>query len=140
MGAALGGGRWNSVGSPVVYLAETPAGAMLEVLAHLPLNEGDLPEFYRLLRVEATRAIDISSIDPPVHELWQHDESSTRQLGDAWLASGQSALARVPSVIMPHTWNYLLNPQHLDASAIRINGATDHVYDPRLLRVRGFER
>ena len=30
------------------------------------------------------------------------------------------ALARVPSAIMPNTWNFLLNPEHPEAGEIRI--------------------
>ena len=37
VGSALGGGRWNSVGTPVVYCATTLALAVLEVRVHIPL-------------------------------------------------------------------------------------------------------
>ena len=33
-GAALNGGRWNSIGKRVIYASESYAAAMLEVLAH----------------------------------------------------------------------------------------------------------
>ncbi len=39
----------------------------------------------------------------------------TRNIGDAWLAGRKTALARVPSAIVPRTWNYLLNPEHPEA-------------------------
>src|ERR1700681_4127528 len=37
VGSALGGGRWNSVGTPVIYCAATLALAVLEVRVHIPL-------------------------------------------------------------------------------------------------------
>jgi RES domain-containing protein len=33
-GARIVGGRWNSPGRPLIYAAETFAGALLEVLVH----------------------------------------------------------------------------------------------------------
>src|SRR5206468_3388517 len=43
-GAAKTGGRWNSVGSPVVYCARSRASAYLETLVHLlPALRPDIP-------------------------------------------------------------------------------------------------
>ena len=58
----------------------------------------------------------------------------TRKLGDTWLKSQRSALARVPSAILPKTFNYLLNPLHKDAHRIRIADALRAAFDPRLLK------
>jgi len=33
----------------------------------------------------------------------------SQKIGDAWLTSMETTLARVPSAIMPYTWNYLFN-------------------------------
>ena len=118
-GAAVGGGRWNTPGRPAVYLAESPAGAMLEVLAHLPTDEGELPNSFRLLRVEAITAIGVVELGAPAGEAWKQNERITRQIGDEWLESRETPLARVPSAIMPFTWNYLLNPLHPDAGQDR---------------------
>jgi RES domain-containing protein len=46
---------------------------------------------------------------------WKRLPSMTRGLGDEWLNSKRTALARVPSAIMPNTWNVLLNPEHFAA-------------------------
>jgi hypothetical protein len=42
--------RGDEAGLPVVYLAESPAGALLEVCVHTSSN--DVPPTYTLLRVE----------------------------------------------------------------------------------------
>ena len=49
-GARLYGGRWNSPGIPMVYVAESQALAVLEVLVHL--DSSALLENYVLLRVD----------------------------------------------------------------------------------------
>ncbi|MCY1395164.1 RES domain protein [compost metagenome] len=60
-GGFLAGGRWHTAGRPVVYLAATPAGATLEILVHLEIDQEDFPETLQLLRVELP---DTASIAP----------------------------------------------------------------------------
>jgi RES domain-containing protein len=136
IGAFRGGGRWNSRGRHAVYLADSPAGAMLETLVHLPLDESDWPNRYKLLRVEIAGAAEPVDLPPPLTD-WQENLAATQRIGDAWLAERWSALARVPSAIVPFTWNYLLNPSHPDAAKAKAVEATEHLYDPRLLQIRG---
>lgn len=125
--------RWHTAGRPIVYLAASPAGAMIEVLVHLELQEHELPPAYTLLKVEAPSALAIEEIRISTKD-WQTNLSLSRTLGDEWLKTGKTALARVPSAILPNTFNYLLNPVHRDAKQVRIIGATKASFDPRLLR------
>ena len=52
-GGRIASARWHTRGRPVVYLAETPAGAMLERIVHLLDRDegGILPRTYQLLRI-----------------------------------------------------------------------------------------
>jgi RES domain-containing protein len=43
-------------------------------------------------------------------------------------------LARVPSVLAPQTWNYLLNPEHPDAKMIEVAEVIKERFDNRLFR------
>ena len=54
-------------------------------------------------------------------------------MGDQWLASGQSCILEVPSVIVPHESNYILNPKHPDFSSIQIGDPIDLDIDQRLV-------
>ena len=110
--------RWHSAGRRILYLAESAAGAMLEVLVHLELGTDELPRSYTLLRVQAPIELEVVSISLPAGGTWRGDHLLSRRLGDEWLASGVSALARVPSAILSDTFNYLLNPLHPDAKGI----------------------
>ena len=65
---------------------------------------------------------------------WKNNEEVTREIGDAWLEKSVSALMRVPSVIMPETYNWLLNPRHADAKRVIILHAEKHLYDSRLFK------
>jgi RES domain-containing protein len=133
-GGRLYPGRWNSAGLPVAYLAASPPGALIEVLVHLELKDPTLPPSYTLLSISAPDGLHIPLLDVPAGEAWKDDESITRKLGDTWLQSQSSALARVPSSIMPETFNYLLNPMHRDARRIKIAKSQRALYDARLFR------
>ena len=125
-GAARYGGRWNSPGRPVVYLAEHPALALVEVLVHLDLAPESLPDDYVMLRAALPD-------DPPPEQAGQ-EEASPREVGDAWLARRAAPVLRVPSVIVPQAANLLFNPVHPAAQAARIVAVEPFRFDPRLLR------
>jgi RES domain-containing protein len=123
-GARLFGGRWNTAGRAVVYLAEHPALAALEVRVHLDLPLELVPADFVLMRVAVP--------DAPIIEF--EVPAATAAAGDAWLAEAASATLRVPSVLIPHAWNVLFNPRHPDAAEASINGVEPFVFDPRLWR------
>jgi RES domain-containing protein len=118
----------------MVYLAASPPGALIEILVHLELDESELPPAYNLMRVHVPDKIRISRLPIPAGDTWKSNLVLTRKFGDAWLRSRRSALARVPSAILPNTDNYLLNPLHLDAGRITIAEVRRATLDPRLIR------
>tara|TARA_B100000446_G_scaffold16724_4_gene14235 strand:- start:1240 stop:1686 length:447 start_codon:yes stop_codon:yes gene_type:complete len=133
IGGLKTGARWHNRGIPVVYLAESPALAMLEVLVHFELDPSEVPDTYQLMEVEYSGRKGISRLDvSKLPDDWQEDLDSTRIAGDEWLVSLSSALLKVPSVIVPHSSNYLLNPRHPLASQAEIVGVKQHPYDYRL--------
>ena len=133
-GGRLAAARWNTAGSPIVYLAASPPGALIEILVHLELDASELPPTYTLLRVSVPSTVRTSTLKVPTGDAWKSDLTLTRKLGDTWLKSKRSALARVPSAILPDTFNYLLNPLHPDATRIKIAARTPAILDTRLLR------
>jgi RES domain-containing protein len=135
-GARLASGRWHTEGRPVVYLAENPAGAMLERVVHLMdrSEDGILPRFYQLLQVLVPDEVAIKPLNTLSPTDWKEHPEFTRSVGDAWLVSHETPLARVPSVIIPHTWNYLLNPEHPDAKQVTVAEVIRESFDNRLFR------
>ena len=133
-GGMIAPARWHTTGKPIVYLAETPAGALLEVLVHLELDETHRPSTYQLLKIEAEDGIASDQIGPTsLSPVWISNEVETQAKGDAWLRSNTTALLRVPSAILPETSNWLLNPRHPDAARVRIVQVRTNPFDPRLL-------
>lgn len=133
LGGLKTSGRWHNRGVPIVYLAETPALAMLEVLVHFDMTLDEIPKHYQLLEVEYAPRKSISRLsESALPEHWSDDFELTRAIGDEWLASGTSALLRVPSALVPRSYNYLLNPRHSEAAVVQILSARKHMYDTRL--------
>jgi RES domain-containing protein len=134
---ALGtSGRWHTEGRLVVYLADCPAGALLERIVHLMdrNQDGILPQFYQLLKVAVPDEHVIKQLNTIAPVDWKERPEFTRNLGDAWLASMETPLARVPSVIAPQTWNYILNPEHPDAKQVVVAEVIKERFDNRLFR------
>ena len=131
-GARRAGGRWNDRGSPVVYLAESIALATLEILVHL--QDAETLSKYALVEiafdsdlVQKLRPEDL----PADWNVFPHP-ASTKALGRQWLDARSSVLLKVPSSVSPREANYLLNPEHPDASRVEVEAVLEHAFDPRL--------
>ena len=129
-GARVYGGRWNSPGWAVVYLAEHPALAALEVRVHLDLPFELLPVDYVMMRVTVPGRLVVR---------FDGDSTDTVAAGNAWPKDLSSAALRVPSALMPHAWNVLLNPRHRDAARARAGAIEPFGFDPRLWDPKGAE-
>lgn len=123
-------GRWHYAGQPVVYLAETPASALLEVCVHTSAN--DAPPAFTLLRIEGPN-VKIPVIKPnDLPQNWHTNRTATRDLGTSWLRKNGSVLLQVPSALVPETANFLFNPSHPDATKFRIAETFSYPFDVRL--------
>ncbi|MBV8093310.1 MAG: RES family NAD+ phosphorylase [Acetobacteraceae bacterium] len=121
-GARRYGGRWNSPGRPLVYLAEHPALAILEVRVHLDVPLELLPDDYVLMHVSLPD-------EPPADAGVVADTVAD---GDAWLTSKVSAVRRVPALLAPHSSNFLFNPAHPRAGEASVVEIEPYRFDPRL--------
>ena len=108
--------------------------ALVETLVHLEVDSEDTPDFYTLLKISVPDGLAIQPLDPPAGAEWKQDLKLTRRMGDVWLASRESPLARVPSAIAPQTWNYLLNPEHPEAKQVVVAEVIKERFDNRLFR------
>jgi RES domain-containing protein len=128
-------GRWHTRGRRVVYCSESPAAALLEILVHFEIDVRDLPTRYRLLKLQAPDDLvveEAATADLPTD--WIERTDLTRATGDRWLQAGRSPLLRVPSAVVPETFNVLLNPGHEHARQVAVVKVSEHPIDPRFLR------
>lgn len=134
-GGLRASGRWHTRGKRVVYFAENPAAALLEILVHFEIEIRDLPARYRLLKVNVPDDLQVDRVSPTdLGSDWIEDIQATRAIGDTWLIRAAAPLLVVPSAVVPDTSNVLLNPSHPDAKRIVIVQSTEHVIDPRLVQ------
>lgn len=131
--------RWHSPGRPIVYLAESAAGALLEHVVQLTDMDagGELPRSYQLLQIAVPEQCRMQSLSKLPQSDWQEHPEVTQAIGDAWLAAAETPLARVPSAIVPQTWNYLLNPEHPEAKQIQVAEVIKEQLDTGLFRLGG---
>lgn len=138
-GGLRASGRWHTRGQRVVYCAPNPATALLEVLVHAEIDVEDLPVRFRYLEIDVPEPSGVEHIDlKSLGTAWQQNLQASRRAGDEWLRSGRTPLFRIPSVLVPATWNILIQPEHPDSREIRIAAIHDQAVDLRLLsRTRG---
>jgi RES domain-containing protein len=132
IGGLKAAGRWHSQGRRIVYLADHPSSALLEMLVHM--DRDLIPPTYQLLRIDLPPAISIKTVqleDLPAD--WRSNTMASREIGDQWLDRAASALLRVPSAISHQGHNFLLNPAHPDAAGIVVAEAVKAPFDDRLI-------
>jgi RES domain-containing protein len=108
-GAARFGGRWNSVGTRLVYAADSLALATLELAVHLV---GAAVPFVALELDVPARLLDHFD---DVESVRSTTEATTQALGNEWVAIGNTAALTVPSALVDARSgerNVLLNPLH----------------------------
>ena len=134
-GAFLYGGRWNSPGVRLVYTSATQSLAALEMLVHLD-DPNDLAALkFVVIPVEVPEAC-IGEASRLPRSWWTYPApSAAARIGDAWIASGDTPVLRVPSAVVRDEWNYLLNPAHPSFSKLKIGKAKRFAFDSRLSRL-----
>ncbi|MEO8885841.1 MAG: RES family NAD+ phosphorylase [Mucilaginibacter sp.] len=130
-GARLYGGRWNSEGRAMVYLTSSRSLAVLEALVHLsPTN---LPDDFCIMTIDAPYNVAAITVEQlPAHWYEYPEPNNLKEIGNKFLAEKKHLLLKVPSAIVKEEYNYLLNPQHPEAGAVKISGTTPFVFDQRL--------
>jgi RES domain-containing protein len=62
---------------------------------------------------------------------WSASVARPRAIGNIWLSKAETAVFQVPSALVPETWNYLLNPLHVDALLFSIEQSYEYPFDER---------
>ncbi len=131
-GARLYGGRWNSPGHAVVYLADSRSLAALESLVHHPgIPDLGYVRFPVRFKSSLVESISTTGLEACIRSLVVAPK--TQAVGDQWLRHSRKPILKVPSAIIPEEFNYLLNPAHPKFHQIQIEAAEGFAFDPRLV-------
>ncbi len=134
-GAFRAGGRWNSIGTMVVYSAESLSLAVLEMVVHFQ-DDSILPA-YSFIEVSFEESVVKSVQDiTKLPKNWSQSPPpfDVQKIGDDWAKKNLSAVLRVPSAIIHSESNYLINPNHKNFTQISYGKPQSFSFDERLLK------
>jgi RES domain-containing protein len=135
-GARHYAGRWNLPGLPVVYLSGHPALAALEVFVHLRSFESHIR--FVLVRIDIPPGIELAR-PAPLPADWHLPgpmagdiPRESQRIGHLWAQQRETLHLRIPTVMIRHDYNYLLNPQHSDFNQLTVYEPEPFAFDGRM--------
>ncbi len=84
----------------------------------------DMPGDVSITRVKPSELASNWRTTPPPEGL--------AEIGTRWIRARKTLVLAVPSAIIPHELNYLLNPLHPQFKRVRIGPPEPFFFDPRL--------
>ncbi|RYZ33794.1 MAG: RES domain-containing protein [Sphingobacteriales bacterium] len=132
-GAAMYGGRWNSIGVHAVYTAGSGSLAMLESLVHFG---GRIVGDYCQLALEIPDGLIQELKEESLPANWRESPppDQLRYFGDQFISEGKFLALRLPSVLVPKEYNFLINPKHPDLNRLRVLVKSKIKFDDRLMK------
>jgi RES domain-containing protein len=126
--------RWNRKGQKVIYTSESRSLACLENVVHR--SQRGLIGLYKTLVIEVPDDLKMELIErKTLPEGWSRIDKYRvcQEIGSVWFASGNTALLKVPSALVPNENNYILNTLHPDFKSIRLVDAEEFTFDSRFI-------
>src|SRR5207244_2678438 len=132
-GARRHGSRWTPRGQAAVYASATLSLAALERFVH---TDPDLeaPDLVAIV-IDVQADVAVHTINPTdLPSDWREypaPEALTR-IGESWLRESRTSVLAVPSAVIPHERNYVLNPVHRDFAKFAVSPSEPFAFDPRM--------
>ena len=131
-GARLYGGRWNSVGTACLYSSASRALAVLEYSVNLNILELSKSLVFTLIEIPEDQIFEVNIDELPENWNSYPVNTETRLFGDNLLKFCKKSIIKIPSVIIPSEFNYLLNPNHINKSEFKIIESESFIFDNRI--------
>ncbi len=132
-GSSFKGARWNSIGTVMIYTAQSRALAMAEIMVHFTATM--LPADYMMVSMDIPDYLNIQHLSdeklPPGWNVFPY-LSSTQQIGDSFIQENKFPVLRVPSAVVSGEFNFLLNPHHPEFKRITIVKTEKFPFDSRI--------
>ncbi|MCU0325261.1 MAG: RES family NAD+ phosphorylase [Spirosomaceae bacterium] len=125
--------RWNFKESYVLYTSQNISLACLENVVHRQEVLLRIP--YTLMYVEIPDDMSIKIIDYqdfPNKLIDLEDKSLCQNMGDDWYQSKETCILKVPSIIIPQEFNYIINTKHPDFKQIKLINKEEFWFDRRI--------
>jgi RES domain-containing protein len=134
-GARQGGGRWNHRGTALVYTSATLSLASIEYFVHL--DPSDVPIDLAFVEIEVPDDATSENVDASsLSDDWRDTPGPDvlRDIGTAWQRARRTLVLDVPSAIITHERNYLLNPDHPEMARVIVGATKAFAYDARMFK------
>jgi len=132
-GARRYGSRWTPRGIPAVFTSSTLSLAALERFVH---TDPDLePPDLVAISIDISDRAAIESIDVktlPANWRAFPPPPGLVVFGERWFRASGTAVLSVPSVVIPHERNFILNPGHPEFTRLSIGPPEPFSFDPRM--------
>jgi len=126
-------GRWNGSGRKVIYCAESIALAFLENMIR---RQGvGFNQDYKITILQIPDELKIQEVhskDLPAGWRKFTDYSKCQPIGNNWYDQGTFPILKVPSAVLPESFNYIFNATHPGCKKIKLVGVTDLIPDERI--------
>ena len=132
-GAKLFGGRWNSIGMPLHYMAASRALAALEILANKNSMTHSDTLCLTVFDIETELVKTLTRNDLPKNWKDCPSPSSLAKIGDKFIKEKEYLLLKVPSVLIEDEFNFLMNVHHSVANTIKILEVKPFSFNDRLI-------
>jgi RES domain-containing protein len=117
----------------ILYTAEHPALALVEILVHMPqVPYRELPayrQFTLQIPKQSQRIVDVGQLPAYWHA---NSYVKTQAILRDWLLQPDVLALGVPSSVLPDSINYLFHPGHPDFASVTVVDEKPLVIDPRL--------
>lgn len=129
IGSSTYGGRYNGKGIAVLYLSESAALAAWEKAVHLDF--ANLPANLVLANIQIPDDWEVAA--PEEFASYSPDFLGYEKLvGKEWVDDNKKPVLKVPSVVLPYSFNYLINvSNHEFLKSIKIIYKVPFTYDSR---------
>lgn len=129
-GAKLFGGRWNHIDIPCVYAAESRALSILEYAVNVHVDFIPRALSMCVFELDESKIHSLEEADLPGNWRSTPAPKSTKDFGTKLLQE-QKHIIKIPSIIIPSEFNYILNPLAAGKSFELIQ-TTDFIFDLRI--------
>ncbi|MEO8712853.1 MAG: RES family NAD+ phosphorylase [Parafilimonas sp.] len=133
-GSRLNGGRWNHKLTACIYTSESRALALLEYSVNVNIDEIPSALSFTIFEIPGTEIYELKTEELPGNWRDVPAPSSTKDFGTALLKATKKTVLKIPSIIIPDEFNYILNPMHADSRKFKILEIKDFIYDMRIKR------
>jgi RES domain-containing protein len=133
-GAAENPGRWNRLGTRMVYCASSGPLAVLEVLGNTDAQEDLAHKHFVMITIDLPDALIYRPNKLPKN--WRRDpiDSASQAFGSRFVEAAKHPFLRVPSANYEQDACLLLNPLHEDFTKIREVARHAYRYPSKLAR------